>query len=105
MAKKAIPFTRTIQAAPEAVFRALTSATALREWFCDTALFDPAPGGSFYVAWNTGYYATGQVKKIDAPRKLQLTWQGRGEPAPSEVKINVAQKKAGTVVTLTHAGV
>ena len=106
MAKQAkIELSRTIQAAPETVFRALSNATALREWFSDTALFDPHAGSSFYFAWNGGYYAAGQVAKIDAPRKLNLTWQGRGEPEPTTVKITVAKKKAGTVVTVAHEGV
>ncbi len=104
MAKQPIIVTRTIAAAPETVFRALTNATALREWFCDVALFDPTPGANFYCAWNSGYYATGQVLKLDAPRKLTLGWHGRGEPAPTEAKITVAKKKAGAVVTVTHAG-
>jgi uncharacterized protein YndB with AHSA1/START domain len=105
MAKKAITVSRTIQATPEVVFRALTNATALGEWFCDLALFDKTEGGNFYVAWNSGYYATGQITKLDAPRKLGLTWQGRGEPAVSAVKLTVAQKKAGTMVTVTHSDV
>jgi len=106
MAKQAkITVTRTIPAAPEVVYRALTNATALREWFCDTALFEATAGSHFYLAWNSGYYATGQVSKLDAPRKLTITWQGRGEPAESEAKVTLAKKKAGTVVTITHEGV
>lgn len=105
MPKQALVITRTIAAAPEAVFRALTNATALREWFCDTALFDPTPSASFYLAWNSGYFATGQITKLDAPRKLGFTWLGRGEPEPSEVRVAVAAKKAGTLVTVTHSGV
>ncbi|MCC7361087.1 MAG: SRPBCC domain-containing protein [Anaerolineales bacterium] len=105
MAKQTLEFTRTIQAAPEMVFRALTNGTALREWLCDTALFDARPGGNYYAAWNSGYYATGQVLKLTAPSKLTLTWLGRGYPEATEVKIAVAKKKAGAVVTVTQAGV
>ena len=105
MAKQTLEFTRTIQAAPETVFRALTNATALREWLCDTALFDARPGGNYYVAWNSGYYATGQVVKLTAPSKVTLTWLGRGYPEATEVKISVAKKKAGTVVTVAQVGV
>lgn len=105
MPKQALTVTRTLAAAPEAVYGALTNATALKEWFCDTVLFDPTPGANFYVAWNSGYYATGQVTKTDAPRKVGLTWHGRGEPEPSEVRITIAKKKSGAIVTVTHSGV
>ncbi len=106
MAKQAkITVTRTIPAAPAVVFQALTNATALREWFCDTALFDATAGSHFYFAWNSGYYATGEVTKIEAPRKLTITWRGKGDPAESVAKLTVAKKKAGSVVTVTHEGV
>jgi uncharacterized protein YndB with AHSA1/START domain len=106
MAKEAkIHLSRTIQAAPEVVFRALSNATALREWFCDTALFDASVGSNFYFAWNGGYYATGQVTKNSAPRKLSYTWHGRGEPEPTQVKLTVAKKKTGSQVSVSHEGV
>jgi uncharacterized protein YndB with AHSA1/START domain len=106
MAKsQTLEFKRTISASPEAVFSALTSATALREWFCNLAIFEGRKGGRYYFAWNSGFYASGEVVKFDPGRKLALTWNGRGEPAPTTVKIGVAAKKNGTAVTVAHEGV
>jgi len=100
-----IKLKRTIQAAPATLFRALTNATALREWMCDTAIFEPQKDGRVYFGWNDGYYATGTVTKFSPGRKVAYTWHGTGEPAPTMVSISVAEKKGGTAVTVEHEDV
>ena len=106
MAKtQTLKFRRMVQAAPEEAFRAVTSSTALREWFSDVAVTEPRKGGRFYAAWNHGYYAAGEYTKVSLGRKVALTWQGRGEPEATVVVIGVAAKKSGSVVTVEHEGV
>jgi uncharacterized protein YndB with AHSA1/START domain len=106
MAKtQTLKFKRTLNATPEAVYRALTNATALREWLCDTAVAEPRKGGRLYLAWNQGYYAAGEYLKLDPGRKVAFSWQGQGEPGATEVRVSIAEKKSGTVVTLEHRGV
>jgi uncharacterized protein YndB with AHSA1/START domain len=105
MAKEVtLKFKRTVAADPAAVYRAFTNSSALREWFCDTALVEPRAGGRFYFAWNNGHYATGEFTRMDGSRKLALTWHGRGEPHSSSVRISIAEKKTGTGITVTHEG-
>ena len=43
-----------IQASAEIVFRALTSAKALEQWFCDKASSDPRAEGELVAHWNDG---------------------------------------------------
>ena len=82
MAKtQTLKFKRTLGVSPAAVYRALTNATALREWFCDAALVEPHKGGRLYLGWNQGYYATGEFTKLDPDRKVAFTWLGRGDYA------------------------
>jgi uncharacterized protein YndB with AHSA1/START domain/uncharacterized damage-inducible protein DinB len=106
MAKKQeLKFRQTIKAPPAEVFLALTNATALREWFCDTAEIEPRKGGRVYFAWNQGYYAAGEVTKFTPGKKLSFTWHGRGEPDHTQVEISVAPKKGGASVSVVHSGV
>lgn len=97
-------FKRTIQAAPAEVYRAFTHATALRDWLADAAAVRSQVGGHLFVKWNTGYAAHGEFTAVEAGRKLALTWQGTGEPAPTRVQIALAEKNGATQVTLTHSG-
>ena len=105
MAKKqTLKFRRTVNAPPAEVFLALTNATALREWFSDTALLEPRQGGRVYFAWNQGYFAAGEVTKLNPGKKLGFSWRGRGEPDQTQVEISVAPKKDGSSVTVLHSG-
>ncbi len=102
---KPLKFKRTVKAPPAEVYRALTSSTALREWFCDAAFAEPRKGGRAYFAWNDGYYAVGQFGKVAPGRKVNYSWQGTGEPEPTMVKISLAEKDGGTAVTVAHEGI
>src|SRR5258708_37992626 len=106
MAKtETLEFKHTIGASASEVYLALTNATALREWFCDVAQFEPRKGGRAYFAWHQGYYAAGEVTKVVADKKVAFTWTGRGEPDTTQVEITVAAKKNASSVRITHAGV
>ncbi len=106
MAKsQTLKFKRVINAPPDEVYRAFTSSSALREWFCDTATTEPRKAGRLYAAWNRGDYAVGEYTKVTPGRKVAFTWQGRGEPDATLVKVTVSEKKSGgTAVTVEHAG-
>ena len=95
---------RTIDAAPEEVYRAFTNATRLREWFCDVATSEPRKGGRLYVAWNSGYYAAGEYTALTPGKRVVFTWMGRNEPGPTQVKVTITAARAGTVVTVDHTG-
>ena len=106
MAKKeTFVFKRTINAPPAEVFLAVTDATALREWFSDVAQIEPRNGGRVYFAWHQGYYAAGEVTKVNPGKKLAFTWTGRGESDTTQVEIAIASKKNASTIRVQHAGV
>ena len=76
-----------IEAAPSAVFRAFTNATALREWLCDAAMVVPRKGGRLHLWWTSGYHATGDFTKVVPDERVSFTWHGKGEPAPTRVRV------------------
>lgn len=87
------------------MYRAFTSSTALREWFCNAAQAEPRKGGRLYLHWNSGYYAAGEFTTLVPDKKIAFTWQGRNEPGATRVNVALAEKDGRTTVTLTHAGI
>jgi len=94
-----------IPVTPAEIYRAFTNSTALREWFCDTATTSPRTNGHLFVGWNNGYYATGHFTELLENRAACFTWQGRGEPRPTQVSITIEATDAGSQLTLEHSGI
>jgi uncharacterized protein YndB with AHSA1/START domain len=105
MDTRTVSLSQTVKAPPEEVYRNFTNATALREWLCDAALALPHPGGRIYLSWNHGYYAAGEYTLTQPGEKVTFTWQGRGEPAPTQVQVDLAAEDSGTRVNLEHSGI
>jgi hypothetical protein len=57
------------------------------------------------MAWNKGYYTSGEFTAVMPKEKLEFTWQGRGEPGSSRVRVSFAEKDGGTLVSLEHSGI
>jgi len=99
-----LTFEQFIDAHPSQVYHAFTNATALREWMCDIATLAPRPGGRFYAAWNSGYYASGEYTDLTEDREINIQWYGRGEPGGTQVQVSITPQGDGALVRLTHAG-
>jgi uncharacterized protein YndB with AHSA1/START domain len=99
-----LSFSQEIDASPEDVFYAFTTAQGWRNWMCDSARFEARPGGSYQLAWNSGWYASGTVREITRPEKVALTWFGMGDPGPTDVTIKLKEKAGQTLVELSHSG-
>jgi uncharacterized protein YndB with AHSA1/START domain len=98
-----LKYVQSVGASPSLVYRAFTNATALREWLCDTASVDPRPGGRFFIAWNNGYYASGEYSKVQPDKEVQFIWQGRDDPGPTKVRMLIEALDNGMcTVTLEH---
>ncbi len=98
-----ITLSRTVNAAPPHVYRAFTNRTMIQSWFCDAALSHVQPGGAVMFAWNNVDYAVvGQFTALETPHHIAFSWQGIGEPAVSQVEIQLTAEGAGTRVDLTH---
>jgi len=95
-------FTREIDAPPAEVYRAFTTAVALREWMSDGAQVDAREGGAFILWWNSGFCTRGNFKALDKDKKLTFTWFGSDEPTPTSVTVTLEPKGGGTFLTMTH---
>lgn len=105
MTKAAMKFSETIQAPIEQVFECFTNSATLREWLCDEAEVSPVKGGRMYFWWRSGYSATGEFVRIKPNDKVQFSWNGRGEPGKTLVKVSFEPAQDGaTTVTLKHEG-
>lgn len=100
-----INFEQWVKAPRTQVYRAFTNATALREWLCDVATVDPKPGGRIYLAWNNGYYSSGEFISVDVDEEISFTWNGRDEPEPTRVQVTHIDQEEGTLIKLTHSGI
>jgi uncharacterized protein YndB with AHSA1/START domain len=105
MSRTTLTLEQRIDAAPTAVFHAFTNATALREWLCDAAMAVPRKDGRLHLWWTSGYHATGDYTKVVPDERISFTWQGKGEPAPTRVRVALKPDGEGTVVELAHKGV
>ncbi len=104
METHSIEFKQLLQAPIAHVYRAFTNAMALREWLCDIATANPKPGGRFYLAWNDGYYTSGEYLLVEPERKVAFTWRGCGDPGETQVQVDLESQEDCTVLTLKHTG-
>ncbi len=99
-----LSFSHEVDAIPEDVFYAFATAQGWRNWMCDSARFEGRQGGSYQLAWDNGWYASGTVREVTRPEKVALTWFGMGDPGPTDVTIKLKGKDGKTLVELSHSG-
>jgi uncharacterized protein YndB with AHSA1/START domain len=103
MSTRVLTFEQIIQTNPEQVCYAFTNASALRNWLCDIATVDPRPGGRMYLAWNSGYYASGEYTTVEPGKGVAFVWYGRDDPNRSQVMVSCEEQENGVKVVLEHA--
>ncbi len=109
-----IRLSMTVDAPPEAVFRALTEPDALREWMMATnPVVEPHVGGRYDLGWKyevDGREVSGgpmRILEIVPNERLVVDWPDwRGDPSipMQSVAWLLEPEGAGTRVTLVHAG-
>jgi uncharacterized protein YndB with AHSA1/START domain len=70
----AIEQTLDVAATPPRVWRVLTNAAALGEWFCDDATFLAEPGADGSFAWDGRPHTSFRVERVEPPRHLAWRW-------------------------------
>ena len=75
-----------------------------RDWLVDAAYFRAQPGGSFFLSWDTGWFASGTVDELEKPSKVTLDWTGKDAPAATKVAISLKPDGEKTHITLIHSG-
>ncbi len=102
-ATNVITFVRTLDAAPERVWTALTTAAGLMSWLAPEASIDPRPGGEVRLTFDEENLVTGTITEFDPPRGLAHTWTINGD-VESTVRYTLAPSGEGTELTLVHTG-
>ena len=99
-----------INASPEVVFNAITSAKELTNWFPNNAVFEGRIGGqvrfSFYKE-HTTKHSEGIVKEFVPNKKVSYTWQPRDIPGFPEITVTWELEEIDlhkTKVELVHCG-
>ena len=100
--KRILSFEQLIPVPPSAPYHAFTNSTALRNWLADVATTSPRVGGRIYLATNEGDYMAGAYSALEPDREVAFTWQGNGEPGPSQVRVTFVPEGEGTRVFLRH---
>lgn len=85
--KPFLKFEQKISAPVDLIYRAFTSALGLREWLCDASSSNPTKGGWLQLAWNQGYFASGEYTELIPNKAISFTWIGKGEPDWSQVDV------------------
>jgi uncharacterized protein YndB with AHSA1/START domain len=94
--------TYVIDAPPEAVWRALTDATAMEEWGAGPARLDARAGGAF-SQWGGDIHGT--VTELVPGERIVEDWFGGDWPEPSVAVFTLGEHGEGTLLELTHTGV
>lgn len=103
---QSLDLTRTFQAPPALVWRALTDESAVPAWFWPfptSAEIDARPGGAYRLTSNV-ISLDGTVEGADPARELTLDWRWAGEEAHTRVRVALAPAGGGTELRVTHGG-
>ena len=94
-----VSVSRTVRAAPEEAFEALTTARHWNRWFTSRARVDAKPGGRYSNGDGDG----GKFLAVDPPRRVRFTWENAKHCPNTVVEITIRPKDDGRIVVrLTH---
>jgi uncharacterized protein YndB with AHSA1/START domain len=107
----AIEYQTLVRAPREAVYRALTTAEGLDEWFTTGAEVVREPGGVMHLRWrdwgaeSVTVEGCGEVVEAVPPERFVFRWHGNGaERASTTVELNFREDERGTVVSVHETG-
>ena len=79
------------------VWRALTEAELLEEWFANEVELDLRPGGSGVFRWGDGSVREATVEEVDPERRLGFRWRdAEGEEPETLVELTLEDDPEGT---------
>jgi uncharacterized protein YndB with AHSA1/START domain len=97
---RSVRYVRTLDAAPEEVWAALTDPERLARWMLtDSMVMEPRVGGEVHYAWSHDH-SDGIVAVWDPPHTLEYTWNE--DNGASVVRFELAARHGGTELTLFH---
>ncbi|MBI4615202.1 MAG: SRPBCC domain-containing protein [Planctomycetes bacterium] len=90
-AAREVRLSRTIGAAPEAVYDAWTRPHLLTRWLTTRARNQLRAGGRYEMAGGT----RGRYLELDPPRKIRMSWDHERQCPGTEVAVSIARKGKG----------
>ena len=99
---------RTLDAPPERVWAAFTTAKGLAAWMWPeswqtTSEVDLRVGGRYRIASAvSGMAIVGEFVSLDEPSRIVQTWQWEGEVEETLVTVTIEPRGAGTTLTILH---
>jgi len=105
---KDIELTVEIDAPPEAVWEAISSAEEVQRWFPLNAEIEPGVGGTFTIDWGPDVRGTGDIDVWEEGRRVRYIERPWGEPDPDAVPVAVEytiESQGGkTVLRIVNSG-
>jgi uncharacterized protein YndB with AHSA1/START domain len=98
-----ITFRRSLNASPDRVWEALTTAEGLMSWLAVSAKVDGREGGSVVIEFEEDQTVGGMISRWDPTTHFAHTWIINGAIS-SEVAYALAPAGSGTDLTLVHTG-
>ena len=98
-----------LDAAPAAVWAALTEAAELMNWFPFTAAVEPGPGGSIRLGWDEGIEGTCAITAWEPERHIGTSWPWHHAPEGKEAPVlaldyHLEGRGGRTRLRLIHSG-
>jgi uncharacterized protein YndB with AHSA1/START domain len=96
-----------VDAAPEAVWRALTDAVELANWFPLEARVTPGVGGRIWVSWGESFAGEAKIEIWEPGRhirQVESRVDAEGKPVQVAVDWIIETRGASTVVRVVHSG-
>jgi uncharacterized protein YndB with AHSA1/START domain len=105
----------TIEAPPEAVWRAVSEAQELVRWFPSEARVAPGAGGSVRIAWDGNWQSDSRIEIWEPPRRLRTVASQRpfdaggqplesASPLPIAIDYEIEGEGARARLRLVHSG-
>ena len=105
---EAVAVERTLNAPIARVWKALTDANQMRQWYFDLKEFKPQVGFEFeFVVEHEGnrYHHLCRVTDVVPQKKIAYSWRYKGEPGDSLVTFELFGEGNKTRVKVTHTGI
>lgn len=105
---EAVVVERTLNAPIARVWKALTDANQMRQWYFDLKAFKPQVGFEFeFVVEHEGnrYHHLCQVTDVVPQKKIAYSWRYKGEPGDSLVTFELFGEGNKTRVKVTQTGI
>lgn len=106
--RRSVELEQTIDATPEEVWEALTTASGLERWFPLRAKVDPGLDGTVWLSWGPGCEGEAPIHVWDPPRRFGWTethgTDEQGRPIRVAVDFHVTAREGSTVVRLVQSG-